>query len=85
LAYVRSNLFYFNFFASSNPILLATGFYDRVHVDLFNLDSADLTSTDVTPRTNFRRAKNYSTLHSLKQIKHDSTKVAIALSIQFAN
>src|SRR5450830_1803865 len=37
LAYVRSNLFYFNFFASSNPILLATGFYDRVHVDLFNL------------------------------------------------
>jgi hypothetical protein len=36
LAYVRSNLFYFNFFTSSNPILLATGFYDRVHVDLFN-------------------------------------------------
>src|SRR5205085_9947554 len=34
LAYVRSNLFYFNFFAGSNAILLATGFYDRVHVDL---------------------------------------------------
>jgi len=31
LAYVRSNLFYFNFFASSNTILFATGFYDRVH------------------------------------------------------
>jgi hypothetical protein len=37
LAYVRSNLFYFNFFAGSNPILLATGFYDRVHVDLLIL------------------------------------------------
>ncbi|MNN96311.1 hypothetical protein D3C81_2152730 [compost metagenome] len=36
LAYVRSNLFYFDFFASSNAILLAAGFYDRVHVDLFN-------------------------------------------------
>jgi hypothetical protein len=35
LAYVRSNLFYFNFFAGSNSILLAAGFYDRVHVDLF--------------------------------------------------
>ncbi len=35
LAYVRSNLFYFNFFASSNTKLFATGFYDRVHVDLF--------------------------------------------------
>ena len=35
LAYVRSNLFYFNFFASSNTILFATGFYDRVHLDLF--------------------------------------------------
>jgi len=35
LAYVRSNLFYFNFFASSNTILFAAGFYDRVHVDLF--------------------------------------------------
>ena len=34
LANVRSNLFYFNFFASSNTILFATGFYDRVHEDL---------------------------------------------------
>ena len=41
LAYVRSNLFYFNFFAGSNAILLATGFYDRVHVDLFNRSSPD--------------------------------------------
>ncbi len=31
LANVRSNLFYFNFFASDNTILFATGFYDRVH------------------------------------------------------
>lgn len=51
LAYVRSNLFYFNFFAGSNPILLAAGFYDRVHVDLFNL----------APRTDFRRALEYNT------------------------
>ena len=35
LADVRSNLFYFNFFAGGNAILLAAGFYDRVHVDLF--------------------------------------------------
>jgi len=41
LANVRSNLFYFNFFASSNTILFAAGFYDRVHVDLFNLSPAD--------------------------------------------
>ncbi len=26
-------LFYFDFFASGNTILLATGFYDRVHLD----------------------------------------------------
>ena len=50
LAYVRSNLFYFNFFASRNPILLAAGFYDRVHVDLFNL----------ALQTNFHRARYYS-------------------------
>lgn len=37
LAYFRSNLFYLNFFASGNAILLATGFYDRVHVNLFDL------------------------------------------------
>ncbi len=41
LAYVRSNLFYFNFFAGSNAILLAPGFYDRVHVDLLNWSSPD--------------------------------------------
>ena len=34
LAHFRSNLFYFDFFASSNAILLATGFYDRVHMNL---------------------------------------------------
>jgi hypothetical protein len=32
LAHVRSNLFYFDLFAGSNLVLLATGFYDRVHV-----------------------------------------------------
>jgi len=36
LAYIRSNLFYFDFFARSNTILFATGFYDRVHMNLFN-------------------------------------------------
>jgi octaprenyl-diphosphate synthase len=36
LAHIRSNLFYFNFFASSNTILFATGFYDRVHMNLLN-------------------------------------------------
>jgi hypothetical protein len=35
LANVRSNLFYFNFFAGSNLVLFATGFYDRVHVETF--------------------------------------------------
>src|SRR6218665_677036 len=35
LAYVRSNLFYFDILAGSNAILLATGLYDRVHVDPF--------------------------------------------------
>jgi octaprenyl-diphosphate synthase len=39
LAYVRSNLFYFNFFAGSNAILLAAGFYDRVHVNLLEIES----------------------------------------------
>jgi hypothetical protein len=34
LANFRSNLFYFNFFASSNLVLLATGLYDRVHISL---------------------------------------------------
>jgi hypothetical protein len=41
LAYVRSNLFYFNFFSSSNLVLFATGFYDRVHVRPRKLSSAD--------------------------------------------
>jgi hypothetical protein len=35
LAYVRSNLFYFDLLAGGNAILLATGFYDRVHGNLF--------------------------------------------------
>jgi len=50
LAYVRSNLFYFNFFAGSNSVLLAAGFYDRVHDDLFSFALG----------TNFRRARYYS-------------------------
>jgi hypothetical protein len=37
LAHVRSNLFYLDLFAGSNLVLLATGFYDRVHVCLFGL------------------------------------------------
>ena len=32
LANVRSNLFYFDLLAGCNFVLLATGFYDRVHV-----------------------------------------------------
>src|ERR1700712_3553971 len=32
LAHVRSNLFYLNLFAGCNLVLLATGFYDRVHI-----------------------------------------------------
>ena len=31
--YVRRYLFYFDFFASDDAILLAAGFYDRVHDD----------------------------------------------------
>jgi hypothetical protein len=34
LANVRSNLFYFNFFAGSNTVLFAAGFYDCVHKNL---------------------------------------------------
>ena len=37
LADVRSNLFYLDLFAGSNPVLLATGFYDRVHVNSLKL------------------------------------------------
>jgi hypothetical protein len=33
-ANVRRYLFYLDFFAGNNLVLLATGFYDRVHVDL---------------------------------------------------
>jgi hypothetical protein len=36
LANIRSNLFYFDLFASSNLVLLATGFYDRVHISPFS-------------------------------------------------
>jgi len=36
LANFRSNLFYLDLFASSNLVLLATGFYDRVHISPFN-------------------------------------------------
>jgi octaprenyl-diphosphate synthase len=57
LANVRSNLFYFNFFACSNSVLFATGFYDRVHINLFN----------VSPRTNFRRAQHYVTSTFVRQ------------------
>jgi hypothetical protein len=35
LANVRSDLFYFDFFAGCNLVLLATGFYDRVHISPF--------------------------------------------------
>ena len=35
LAHIRSNLFYFNFFARSNTILFAAGFYDRVPMNLY--------------------------------------------------
>ena len=64
LAYVRSNLFYFNFFAGSNAILLAAGFYDRVHVDL--LKSRGLARTD------FRRAQDYSMLAVYSQARRRS-------------
>src|SRR5580765_1786772 len=35
LANIRSNLFYFDLFAGNNLVLLATGFYDRVHISPF--------------------------------------------------
>ena len=35
LAHIRRYLFYLDFFASSNLVLFATGFYDRVHVSPF--------------------------------------------------
>jgi octaprenyl-diphosphate synthase len=82
LAYVRSNLFYFDFFASGNAILLATGFYDRVHVDLFNLDPADRLPTDLTLRTDFRRAGYCSTSVRLQQIARLARPGTPVLSIQ---
>ncbi len=36
LANVRSNLFYFDLLAGSDSVLLATGFYDRVHISPFS-------------------------------------------------
>src|SRR6185369_17163493 len=36
LANIRSNLFYLDLFASSNLVLFAAGFYDRVHISPFN-------------------------------------------------
>ena len=36
LANIRSNLFYFDLFAGSNLVLLAAGFYDRVHMSPFD-------------------------------------------------
>ncbi|GDX58486.1 hypothetical protein LBMAG30_26490 [Comamonadaceae bacterium] len=50
LAYIRSNLFYFNFFAGRNFVLFATGFYDRVHIDLLSF----------TLRTDFHGARHYN-------------------------
>ena len=35
LANIRSNLFYLDLFASSNLVLFAAGFYDRVHISPF--------------------------------------------------
>src|SRR5947209_3589201 len=58
LAYVRSNLFYFNFFAGSNAILLATGFYDRVHVDLERNETPE--GADLFSRADSRRARDDS-------------------------
>jgi hypothetical protein len=45
LANVRWYLFYFQFFAGGNTILLASGFYDRVHDDLIK-NQAALSSRD---------------------------------------
>jgi hypothetical protein len=50
LAYVRSNLFYFDFLASSNTILFAAGFYDRVHINLLGRKF---------PQKNFRGTSDY--------------------------
>jgi hypothetical protein len=39
-AYISRYLFYFEFFAGSNAILLATGFYDRIHDERLQWDDA---------------------------------------------
>jgi octaprenyl-diphosphate synthase len=36
-AYISRYLFYFDFFASDNAILLAAGFYDRIHDELLQM------------------------------------------------
>src|ERR1700733_7001169 len=45
LANIRSNLFYFDLFAGNNLVLLATGFYDRVHISPF--DTAALAASNL--------------------------------------
>ena len=54
LANIRSNLFYLDLFASSNFVLLATGFYDRVHISPFNEPSNDWPNCPPTDK-NFRK------------------------------
>jgi hypothetical protein len=59
LANIRSNLFYFNFFASGNFVLLATSFYDRVHISPFipasSLITHDRTQTETGVMLKMRR------------------------------
>src|SRR5574340_326814 len=47
-------LFYFEFLASGNPILLAAGFYDRIHVKLqyFPTQKNDKLYINLLPRSN---------------------------------
>src|SRR3954468_24421927 len=59
LADVRSNLFYLDLVAGSNAILLASGFYDRVHSDLLKGETPDGVSCFLC-RTDFRRAQDYT-------------------------
>jgi octaprenyl-diphosphate synthase len=60
LANVRSNLFYFDLLASGNTILFATGFYDRVHNDLFEEWLPAGPKSPVGLRTNFHRTHDFS-------------------------